>query len=287
MRINPLAVVSPTARIADDVQIGPFCVVEPNVTIGAGCTLEAGAIIKTKTVLGENNHVFEGAVLGGPPQHARPPLLAGGLVVGDDNIIRENATMHCALEVGHTTTVGSNNFIMANTHVAHDCLLGSRVIVANNAMLAGHVCVADRAYISGGVAIHQFCRVGTLAMVGGQARVVKDIPPYVTVDGQSSYIVGLNQIGLRRAGYGREDIRRLKAAYRVIYRNSLTWTEILSQLEAEFPETPAAEFHRFLLATTRGICPERRLPPGATIRLRRDPDSEDELRAKAGRPRQP
>ncbi len=282
MRIHPLAVVSPAARIADDVQIGPFCVVEPNVTIGAGCTLEAGAVIKSKTVLGEDNHVFEGAVLGGLPQHVSPPQRTGGLVVGDGNTVRENTTMHCALEVGQVTTVGSNNFLMANTHVAHDCVVGSRVIVANNAMLAGHVSVADRAYVSGGVAIHQFCRVGTLAMVGGQARVVKDIPPYVTVDGLSSYIVGLNQIGLRRADYSKEDIGRLKSAYRLIYRGNLAWTEILFRLEAEFPEAPAAEFRRFLLGTTRGICSERRLPPGATIKLRRDPDSEDEPRAKAG-----
>ena len=282
MRIHPLAVVSPTARIADDVQIGPFCVVEPNVIIGAGCRLEAGAIVKNETILGENNHVFEGAVLGGLPQHANAPQLSGGLVVGNGNTIRENVTMHRALEVGQATTVGSNNMLMVNAHVAHDCLVGNRVIVANNAMLAGHVVVADRAYISGAVAIHQFCRVGTLAMVGGQAHVVKDIPPFVTVDGLSSYVVGLNQIGLRRAGYGYEDVLRLKAAYRLIYRSSLTWTESLSQIEAEFPEAPAAEFYRFLSATTRGICPERRLPPGATIRLRKAQNPEEELRAKAG-----
>ena len=282
MRIHPLAVVSPIARVAEDVRIGPFCVVEPNVTIGAGCRLEAGAIVKNGTILGEDNHLFEGAVLGGPPQHVNAPSRPGGLIVGYGNTIRESVTIHCAMEENHTTVVGNNSMLMVNAHVAHDCVIGNRVIIANNAMLAGHVSVADRAYISGSVGVHQFCRIGTLAMVGGQAHIPKDIPPYVTIDGLSSYVVGLNQIGLRRANYSREEISRLKAAYRVIYRSGLTWTEILSRLEVEFPEPPAAEFHRFLSATTRGICRERRLPPTATIRLHQDQDSEEKLRAKAG-----
>ena len=283
MKIHPLAVISPTASIAEDVQIGPFCVVEPNVTIGAGCRLEAGAIVKSRTILGENNHVFERAVLGGLPQHVNAPQRPGGLIVGQGNTIRENVTIHRALEENHTTVVGDDNMLMVNAHVAHDCIVGNRVVITNNVMLAGHVAVADRAFISGGVAIHQFCRVGTLAMVGGLAAVLKDIPPYTTIDGHSGYVVGLNQIGLRRAGYTREEISRLKAAYRVIYRSSLTWTEILSRIKAEFPEPPAAEFHRFLSASsTRGICPGRHLPPDATIRLRQDQDSVAELRAKAG-----
>ena len=282
MRIHPLAVVSPIARVAEDVRIGPFCVVEPNVTIGAGCRLEAGAIVKNGTILGEDNHIFEGAVLGGLPQHLSAPPRSGGLIIGDGNTFRENVTMHRSLKEDHATVVGDNNMLMVNTHIAHDCILGNRVIIANNAMLAGHVVVADRAYISGGVGIHQFCRVGTLSMIGGQAHVVKDVPPYVTVDGLTGYVVGVNQIGLRRADYPRKDISRLKTAYRLIYRSGLTWNEILSGLEVEFSDPPAAEFHRFLSTTTRGICPARRLPPGATIRLRSDQDSDEELRAKAG-----
>ena len=117
--------------------------------------------------------------------------------------------------------MGNNNLLMVNVHIAHDCRVGNHTIFANNAMLAGHVTVGDRAYVSGAVAVHQFCRIGSLAMVGGQAHIVKDVPPYVTIDGLSSYAVGLNQIGLRRAGYGQEDLRRLKEAYRVIYRSEL------------------------------------------------------------------
>ena len=283
MRIHPLAVVSPTARIAEDVQIGPFCVVEPDVTIGAGCRLEAGAIIKNRTTLGEDNHICEGAVLGGLPQHVNASPQTGRLVIGQENTIRENVTIHRALEENHATVVGDNNMLMVNAHIAHDCVVGNRVIIANNAMLAGHVSVDDRAFLSGGVGIHQFCRVGTVAMIGGQALVLKDVPPYVTIDGHSGYVVGLNKVGLRRAGHSREDISQLKAAYRVIFRSGLTWTEIRSRVEAEFPEPPATEFHRFFSASsTRGICPGRRLPPEATIRLRQNQDFEDEIRAKAG-----
>lgn len=149
-------------------------------------------------------------------------------------------------------------------------------------MLGGHVIVEDRAYVSGGVAVHQFCRIGSLAMIGGQARVVKDVPPYVTVDGQSSYVVGLNQIGLRRAGYSPEHIRQLKKAYRVLYRSTLLWNDVLAKLAAEFPEGPAAQLHEFCAATRRGIIPERRMPPSATIKLCSEPDEELDLRAKAG-----
>ena len=140
------------------------------------------------------------------------------------------------MESDHQTIVGDHCLLMANAHVAHDCRLGDYVIVTNNAMLAGHVIVGDRAYISGAVGVHQFCRVGELAMVGGQAHIVKDVPPFVTVDGQSSYVVGLNQIGLRRAGCDLRAVEQLKAAYRVIYRSGLMWAEILERLKEEFRE---------------------------------------------------
>ena len=163
---------------------------------------------------------------------------------------------------------------MVNAHIAHDCRLGNNTIFANNAMLAGHVTVGDRAYVSGAVAVHQFCRIGSLAMVGGQSHIVKDVPPFVTVDGLSSYVVGLNQIGLRRAGYSAAEVRRLKDAYRVIYRSGLTWNEILARLRDEFADGLAAMFYQFLSTTTRGILCERRLPPGATLKLRRESDEE-------------
>lgn len=274
MRGPTHSVISPTAQIGCGVHIGPFCVIEPDVVIGDRCRLESRVAVRNGTRLGPDNHVFEGTVLGGPPQHVHMPEKPGLVIIGAGNTIRENVTIHRALDDAHTTVVGDNNLLMVNVHVAHDCRVGNNVIFANNAMLAGHIEVADRAYVSGAVAVHQFCRIGAFAMVGGQAHVTQDVPPYVTVDGQTSCVVGLNQIGLRRAGFSAEDILRLKEAYRVIYRRGLKWEAVLQTLLAEFAEGPAALFHQFLSTTRRGILAERRLPPGATIKLRRAEDEE-------------
>jgi UDP-N-acetylglucosamine acyltransferase len=282
MSIHPLAVVSSEARIGRDVRIGPFCIVESDVTIGDGCILKSHAVIKSGTTLGSNNHVFESAVIGGPPQHTNAPERPGKIVIGSGNTLRENVTIHRALEEDHTTTIGDNNLLMINAHVAHNCRIGNNTILVGNTMLAGYVIVEDRACVGGGAAVHQFCRIGSLAMVGGQAHVVQDVPPFVTVDGLSSCVVGLNQIGLRRAGYMVADIRQLKAAYRVIYRNQLPWKEVLERLRTEFPEGPAAHFFEALSVTTRGIVSERRPPPGATVQLRREPEEQTTLRAKVG-----
>jgi UDP-N-acetylglucosamine acyltransferase len=282
--IHPTAVVSPSAQIGPNVEIGPFCIIESDVTIGSGCTIEGRATIKEKTILGDNNHVAEGAILGGLPQHIHAPENPGRVVIGSNNMIRENVTIHRALLTDHDTIIGDHCLLMVNIHVAHDCHLGNYVIVTNNAMLAGHVHVADRAYVSGAAGIHQFCRVGTLAMVGGQAHLVQDVPPYVTVDGLSSLVVGLNKIGLRRAGYKQDAIQEIMAAYRVIYRSGLRWVEILEQLRTKFPTGPAAEFYEFLSTTARGIVSERRAPPGATIKLRDniEAESDPEVRVKFG-----
>jgi len=282
VEIHPTAVISPTAKIGEDVEIGPFCVVEAGVTIGDGCKLASHVVIKQGATLGRNNQIAEGTILGGMPQHINVPENPGGVVVGSGNTIRENVTVHRALEEDEATIIGNNNLLMINAHVAHDCRVGNNTIFANNVMLAGHVTVGDRAYLSGAAAAHQFCRIGSLAMVGGQSHITKDVPPYVTVDGLSSLVVGLNQVGLRRAGFSVEDIRRLKAAYRVIYRSDLTWNEILVRLRQEFAEGPPTQFYQFLSTTTRGIVPERRLPPGATIKLRNDTASGDRPRARAG-----
>ena len=277
MAIHPSALVSPRVQIDADVRIGPLCIVEDDVTIGAGCILEASVVVKSGVVLGRNNHVFEGAVIGGPPQHVHMPARPGRVIIGSGNVIRENVTIHRALQPERATLVGDNNLLMCNAHIAHDCQVGNNTIIVNNVMLAGHVIVEDRAYVSGAVAVHQFCRIGTLAMVGGQAHINKDVPPFVTVDGLSSYVVGLNTIGLRRAGFDAQTIARLKAAYRVIYRSGLSWAEILERLRTEFNYGPAAEFYRFLSTTARGIVPQRRDSSPHTIKL---PQAEDfELQA--------
>ena len=285
MLIHPLALVAPSAKLGDGVQIGPFCVVENDVTIGSQCILESHVVIRSGTTLGEKNHLFQGVVVGGIPQHTNVPDQLGKVVLGAGNTIRENVTIHRAMQPDHNTVIGDHCLLMCNAHVAHDCCLGDNVILTNNVMLAGHVAVGSRAFLSGGAGVHQFCRVGRLAMVGGLAHISRDVPPFVTIDGQSSYVVGLNQVGLRRAGCDAKSIARLKEAYRVIYRSGLAWKEILQSLQREFHDEPAAEFFPFLAATKRGIIPERRMPPGATIRIHAMEDqeqAEEVRRAKAG-----
>lgn len=278
MKIHPLAVVSSRARIGTDVEIGPFCIIEPNTTIGDNCKLESRVVVKEGTTLGDNNHVFEGAVLGGLPQHVDIPEEPGDVVIGSGNVIREAATVHRALHAGTSTTIGDDNMLMVNAHIAHDCRIGNNAIVANNVLLSGHVTIGDRAILSGAVAIHQFCRIGTLAMVGGQGHLTRDVPPFMLVDGLTSQIVGLNRVGLRRAGYPAEDVSQLKKAYRMVYREGLAWTDLLAKLEAEFTEGPALEMTRFLAGTTRGLQPERRAAQDAeTLRqaLAREKNDED------------
>lgn len=266
-QIHPLALVHPEAVLGHDVEVGPFAVVERQVTIGDGCKLAGHVFVKAGTTLGKNNRVFEGAILGGRPQHLGATGEVGKLTIGDNNQIREHVTVHVGLAPTNTTTVGSNCLLMVNTHVAHDCHVGDNVIMANNVMLAGHVSVGNRAFISGAVGVHQFCRIGALAMVGGQAHITQDVPPYVTVDGQSSLIVGLNKVGLKRAGFSEAELKDLKEAYRIIYRSGARWADVLAELKTQFPAGAAAAFSAFFSEGKRGFIQERRTPPSATIKI--------------------
>ncbi|MGI9429759.1 MAG: acyl-ACP--UDP-N-acetylglucosamine O-acyltransferase, partial [Bythopirellula sp.] len=228
MKIHPSAVVSPAAHLADDVEIGPFCIVDSDVQIGAGSRLVAHATLRSGTVVGEGTTICEGAVVGGIPQHTSPPEELGGLVIGSRNIIREHVTLHRALHRGQNTTIGDDCLLMVGAHVAHDCHVGNHVILTNGAMLGGHVEVGSRACLGGNSAVHQFCRVGRLAMVGGCTKVVQDVPPFVLTDGATALIVGLNKVGLRRADFSRDDLLSLKDAYRLIYREGLTFRETIT-----------------------------------------------------------
>lgn len=284
MFIHPLAAVHSEAEIGRDVHIGPFAVIERGVMLGDRCRVESHAVIKSGTQLGADNHVCESAILGGLPQHINKPTHVGTIQIGQRNTIREHCTVHRALHEGTTTIIGDDNLLMAGTHVAHDCIVGSHAIFANNATLGGHVIVEDRAYVSGNVAVHQFCRIGRFAMVGGLARVVQDVPPFVLVDGVSGLVVGLNTVGLRRNGFTAEDMSQLKRAYRVLYRSGLTWRQTLDRLESEFTSGPASELFTFLNhGGTRGIVRERRMPQGSTVRIDDHLGTQHESwRAKAG-----
>jgi UDP-N-acetylglucosamine acyltransferase len=274
--IHPLSLVSPQATLGRNVVIGPYSIVEADVEIGDGCQLASGVVVKSGVTLGPENRVMEGTVLGGPPQHVQMPTKIGRLSIGRGNVFRENCTVHRALHEGAATTIGDSNLLMVGTHIAHDCKIGNNIIFANNVLLAGHVTVEDRAFVSGAVGVHQFCRVGRLAMVGGHARVVQDVPPFVTVDGTTGCIVGLNLIGLRRGGYAASEIAELKSAYRLIYRSGLKFEDMLRELQARYTSGPAAAFSPFLSQGKRGFVQERRMPPGATLKLRRVDEDEQQ-----------
>jgi len=288
LKIHPAAVVSPAAELADDVEIGPFCVVEAGVEIGAGCRLVSHATLRTGTRLGPETTVYECAVLGGLPQHTNPPAELGGVVIGARNTIREHATVHRAMHPENDTLIGDDCLLMVGAHVAHDCHVGNNVILTNGAMLGGHVQIGDRACLGGNSAVHQFCRVGRLSMVGGCTKVVQDVPPYVLTDGATALIVGLNKVGLRRAEFTRDEILNLKAAYRLIYREGLTFRETIAALEARFPTGVASEFAAFFAEGERGFTQERRSPPRVALRIHPEVDELDEeaspveLRRKAG-----
>jgi UDP-N-acetylglucosamine acyltransferase len=221
MSVHPTAIVSPDARLGHDVSIGPCAVVEDGTVIGDGCDVRAHAVVKRGTRLGAANRVHEGAVLGGEPQDLSFRGQETSLVIGDRNVIREGVTIHRSAKEGGATVVGSDCFLMAYVHVAHDNRIGDRVVMANNVMLAGHVELGDRAFLGGGAGVHQFCRVGRLAMVGGNAKVVQDCLPFVITDGHPARARGLNVVGLRRAGVAAPQLRTLREAYRLLVRSGL------------------------------------------------------------------
>lgn len=229
--IHATALVHPEADIADDVRIGPYALVESNVRIASRTEIRAHAIVKRYTTLGADNQVHEGAILGGEPQDVGFDGGASALVIGDRNRIREGVTIHRG-GTGRETVIGSDCFLMAYVHVAHDDRLGDGVIVANNVALAGHVTIGDRAFLSGGVVVHQFCRIGRLAMIGGNSKIVQDCLPFVITDGAPGRARGLNVVGLRRAGVPASQVRALKEAYRLLLRSSLPLETALTRLAA-------------------------------------------------------
>jgi UDP-N-acetylglucosamine acyltransferase len=242
------------------VVLGPYCVVEDQVTIGPGTEIRAHAVVKRFTRLGAGNSVHEGAVLGGEPQDV---AFSGGethLEIGDQNRIREGVTIHRSSTPGQRTVVGSECFLMAYVHVAHDDRIGNRVTIANNVALAGHVEIADQAFLSGGVVVHQFCRIGRLAMIGGNAKIVQDCLPFVITDGVPGRARGLNIVGLRRAGIGAQKVRALKEAYHLLLRSSLSREAALVRMAA-LQEPLVEELIAFVRSSRRGLAGAGREPP--------------------------
>jgi UDP-N-acetylglucosamine acyltransferase len=237
--IHPTALVADGAELADGVSIGPFCVVGPRVKIGAGTSLDSHVVVEGRTEIGAGNRIHPFAVLGGPPQHTAYKGEDTGLVIGDHNIIREHATMNLGtVNGGGVTRVGSNGFYMIESHVGHDCVVGDQVILTKQATLGGHCQIGDFVIVGGLAAVHQFTRVGRHAMIGGLAAVVKDVIPFGSVWGNHAHLEGLNLVGLKRRGFGREAINTLRAAYRLLFADEGTFQERLDDTVETYSSSP-------------------------------------------------
>jgi UDP-N-acetylglucosamine acyltransferase len=258
-RIHPSAVVDPAAQLADEVEIGPFCLVGPQVSMAAGTRLDSHVVIAGRTRIGRNNRFYSHCAIGGEPQDKKYGGEDTELVIGDGNTVREHCTFSLGTaQGGGVTRIGSGNWVMANVHVAHDCLVGDGTIMANNVTLAGHVEIGDQVILGGMSAVHQFTRVGAHAMVAGGAIVLRDVPPYVMCSGNPAEPHGLNAEGLRRRGFDADTLAALKRAYRVLYREGRTVAdaqEALAALESETPAAAAAvaRLREFVAASARGL----------------------------------
>jgi len=262
MPVDPSATVAPTARIHPGARVGPqcvvgeFCVIEEDVEIGAFCRLEPYVFVKPWTTLGEHNQISAGTALGTDPLDKNFTGARSYLKIGNRNIIREHFTISRGTQPESLTVVGDGNYIMTSGHIAHNCIIGNQTVIASCALVAGHVEVEDQAFISGGVVIHQYSRIGRLAMVGGNTRVNSDLPPFFLYSDFNVAVKGLNLVGLKRAGFTREQVTALKNAYRLLYRSGLKLEDALARIEAEFDTEHTRHLVRFIRRSNRGICRE-------------------------------
>jgi UDP-N-acetylglucosamine acyltransferase len=237
--IDPRAVVDPSAKIDSSVYVGAYAIIEADVEIGRGTRIEPHAVIKGPTVIGADNHIFQFASIGDAPQDKKYAGERTKLVIGDRNTIRECCTLNRGtIQDAGVTTIGSDNWIMAYCHVAHDCVVGNNTIFANNASIAGHVRVGDYAMLGGFTAVHQFCRIGAHALASMFSYLTKDVPAYVTIQGRPAEPRGINAEGLKRRDFTADQIRNIREAYRVVYRQELKLDEAIAQLTPLIPEQP-------------------------------------------------
>lgn len=229
-KIHPTAIVDPRAQLADGVEVGPFCLVGPDVKIGRDTKLHSSVVVDGWTEIGESNEFYPGAVVGVAPQDLRYNGEKSFVTIGHRNVIREYVTIHRASDEGSSTTIGSDNLIMAYVHVAHNCQLGSQIVISNSVGLAGHVEIEDQAVLGGMCGVHQFVRVGRLAMLGGMAKVTQDVPPFGMVDGQPVRLFGMNIRGMQRRGVTKEARQGLKQCYKLILRSGLNLGQALDAI---------------------------------------------------------
>lgn len=253
MPIHPTAIIDPRANIHLEADIGPYVVIDGSVSIGRGTKVMAHAFLTGNTRIGEDNEIHVGAVIGHVPQDIAYTGAPTFLQIGHRNIIREHSQIHRGTKEGSATIIGDDNFLMHHSHVAHNCQLGNHTVIAGGALLAGYVQVDDRAFVSGNCVVHQFVRIGTLAILRGLSRTSRDVPPFCIMDGTHT-VRGLNVIGLRRAGFDRERIRALRQAFSRLFRQKVNLRHEVEELRRE-PCTVDVEYLLdFIQQSKRGVC---------------------------------
>jgi UDP-N-acetylglucosamine acyltransferase len=266
--IHPTAIVHPRAKLDPTVRVGPYTVIDESVEIGPHCVIGPHVYLTGVTKIGSHNHFHAGSVIGDAPQDLKYAGEPTRLRIGDHNVFREHFTAHRSTDAAGETIIGSHNFLMANSHVGHDSRIGNYVILANGSLLSGHAVVQDRAFISGNCLVHQFCRVGTLAMMQGGSAISTDLPPF-TVASRTNVICGLNVVGLRRAGFSVEERSELKRLYHALFRGGQNLRAAAANARSTFTGGPAKTMLDFIDDAHRGICNET----GAGL----NPDSENAL----------
>jgi UDP-N-acetylglucosamine acyltransferase len=252
-RIHSTALLSTEAELAPDVTVGAFAIVEGKVRLGAGCVIRPRAHLIGPLQMGKDNHVYSNAVIGERPQHLHYRGEPTGVEIGDGNTFRENVTVHRGTAASGLTHIGDGNYFMAGCHVAHDCRVGNRCMLVNNALLGGHCNLADGAYVSGNAAVHQFCRLGRLCFLGGGAITTKDVPPFVMQQGVNN-VVGINGVGMRRAGLTKEEINSLRRVYHIVFLRGWGLANALTRVEEELGHMDVVrEFVAFVRQSPRGI----------------------------------
>lgn len=240
--IDSQARVDPSAKLADDVEIGPWTLIGPEVEIGPGCKIESHVVIKGPTIIGANNHIFQFSSIGEATPDLKYQDEPTRLLIGDNNIIRESVTIHRGtVQDRSETTIGDNNLLMAYVHIGHDSVLGNHTILVNNTALAGHCQIGDWAILSGFTLVHQFCKLGPHCFSGMGTAIGKDVPAYVTVSGAPAEAKTINTEGLRRRGFSSEAISQLRRAFKILYRQGLTLDAAITRLESMLSETPEVE----------------------------------------------
>lgn len=254
--IHPTAVIHPKTEIGPGTKIGPYAVIDEYVRVGENCQIGPHVYLTGRTEIGANNRIHAGAVIGDLPQDVRFSGELTGVVMGENNVIREHVTIHSSNKSGEPTRIGSHNLLMAHSHVGHNAVVGNHVIVANGALLAGHVSVGDRVFVSGNCLVHQFVRIGTLALMQGGSAISKDLPPYTVARGDNG-ISGLNTVGLRRAGFTSEERLELRRLYRELFRGGERLQKAIQAARQNQLSPRALALIEFLEAGKRGFCSDK------------------------------